>query len=186
MPEWNRAIVNHPDYSLHEMMTKQIHMPCQTTMSKETMSWHYRARAFCSLGEFQELMLGFRLELREQREAKNMKILLLRIRCMDRKWMLCVWVCVRACADIVCEHYRVRVIWKILYPAMNEASLVRLCFPEPPTPTNKALPLGVRIILDTYTHIYTWTQSRRFCLGASRDISNKFIWSWSWFESHPI
>lgn len=33
---------------------------------------------------------------------------------------------------------------------MNEASLVRLCLPEPPTPTNKALPPGVRIILDTY------------------------------------
>lgn len=34
---------------------------------------------------------------------------------------------------------------------MNEASLVKLCLPEPPTPTSKALPPGVRIILDTYS-----------------------------------
>lgn len=33
---------------------------------------------------------------------------------------------------------------------MNEASLVKLCLPEPPTPTSKAFPPGVRIILDTY------------------------------------
>lgn len=84
------------------------------------------------------------------------------------------------CAYIsICEHYRVRVIWKILYPAMNEASLVRLCLPEPPTPTNKALPPGVRIILDTYTHKTKHTyktrinkgsvgkQSGRFCVSAS-------------------
>lgn len=66
---------------------------------------------------------------------------------------MCVCACVRLC-PCACkpEHYRVRVIWKILYPAMNEASLVKLCLPEPPTPTNKALPPGVRIILDTYAN----------------------------------
>lgn len=47
-------------------------------------------------------------------------------------------------------YYRVRVIWKKSNEAMNEASLVKLCLPEPPTPTSKALPPGVRIILDTY------------------------------------
>lgn len=47
-------------------------------------------------------------------------------------------------------YYRVRVIWKKSNEAMNEASLVRLCLPEPPTPTNNALPPGVRIIRDTY------------------------------------
>lgn len=31
---------------------------------------------------------------------------------------------------------------------MNEASLVKLCLPEPPTPTKRALPLGVLTILD--------------------------------------
>lgn len=59
---------------------------------------------------------------------------------------------IRQCVCIVSEYYRVRVIWKMSYPAMNEASLVKLCLPEPPTPTNKALPPGVRIILDTYTN----------------------------------
>lgn len=38
---------------------------------------------------------------------------------------------------------RVSVIWKVWYPAMKDASLVRLCFPEPPTPTSRALPCGV-------------------------------------------
>lgn len=32
---------------------------------------------------------------------------------------------------------------------MYDASLVRLCFPDPPTPTNNAFPCGVRIIRDT-------------------------------------
>ena len=45
----------------------------------------------------------------------------------------------------------VRVIWKVLYPAMKEASLVRDCFPEPPTPTSRALPRGVRMMRDTFT-----------------------------------
>lgn len=31
---------------------------------------------------------------------------------------------------------------------MYDASLVRLCFPDPPTPTNNAFPCGVRIIRD--------------------------------------
>ena len=44
--------------------------------------------------------------------------------------------------------YLLRVIWNILYPAINDANLVSDCFPEPPTPTNRALPRGVRIILD--------------------------------------
>lgn len=44
-----------------------------------------------------------------------------------------------------------RVIWKVLYPAMKEASLVRDCFPEPPTPTSRALPRGVRMMRDTFT-----------------------------------
>ena len=38
------------------------------------------------------------------------------------------------------------VIWKILYPAIKEASLVSDCLPEPPTPTRRALPHGVRMI----------------------------------------
>ena len=46
--------------------------------------------------------------------------------------------------------YLVSVIWNILYPAMKDASLVRLCFPEPPTPTNKAFPRGILIILDIW------------------------------------
>lgn len=49
------------------------------------------------------------------------------------------------------NYYRVRVIWKKSNEAMKEASLVKLCLPEPPTPTSKALPPGVRIILDTYS-----------------------------------
>jgi len=40
----------------------------------------------------------------------------------------------------------VRVIWKILYPDTKDASLVKDCLPEPPTPTSRALPRGVRII----------------------------------------
>ena len=40
----------------------------------------------------------------------------------------------------------VSVIWKILYPAIKEASRVRDCLPEPPTPTRRAFPQGVRII----------------------------------------
>jgi len=31
---------------------------------------------------------------------------------------------------------------------MKEASLVKDCFPDPPTPTNRALPRGRRMILD--------------------------------------
>lgn len=47
-------------------------------------------------------------------------------------------------------QYLERVIWKILYPAMKEANLVRDCLPEPPTPTRRALPHGVRIIRDIW------------------------------------
>jgi len=39
--------------------------------------------------------------------------------------------------------YLDNVIWKLRYPAINEASFVRDCLPEPPTPTSKALPMGV-------------------------------------------
>lgn len=35
-----------------------------------------------------------------------------------------------------------------MYPAIKEASLVSDCLPEPPTPTRRALPHGVRIIRD--------------------------------------
>ena len=35
---------------------------------------------------------------------------------------------------------------------MNVASLVRLCLPEPPTPTSNVLPTGVRITRDIYKH----------------------------------
>ena len=38
----------------------------------------------------------------------------------------------------------------MLYPAMYEARRVRLCFPDPPTPTSKALPLSVRMIREIY------------------------------------
>ena len=41
---------------------------------------------------------------------------------------------------------RDRVIWKVLYPAMNDASLVSDCLPEPPTPTSSAWPFGVRMM----------------------------------------
>ena len=47
--------------------------------------------------------------------------------------------------------YLVRVIWNVLYPAMKEESRVRLCLPEPPTPTASAWPLGVRIIREIFT-----------------------------------
>lgn len=33
---------------------------------------------------------------------------------------------------------------------MNEANRVNDCFPDPPTPTNKAFPRGVPIIRDIY------------------------------------
>lgn len=53
---------------------------------------------------------------------------------------------------VTAVHYRrpnlESVIWKILYPAIKEASLVSDCLPEPPTPTRRALPHGVRIIRD--------------------------------------
>ena len=42
--------------------------------------------------------------------------------------------------------YLVSVIWNILYPAIKEASRVRDCLPEPPTPTRRAFPHGVRMI----------------------------------------
>lgn len=32
----------------------------------------------------------------------------------------------------------VRVIWKVLYPAMNDESFVRDCLPLPPTPEKSA------------------------------------------------
>ncbi len=52
---------------------------------------------------------------------------------------------------IFINRYLVNVIWKVLYPAINEASLVKDCFPLPPTPTNNALPLGVLIIREILT-----------------------------------
>ena len=42
--------------------------------------------------------------------------------------------------------YLVNVIWNIWYPAIKEANLERLCFPDPPTPTSNAFPHDVRII----------------------------------------
>ena len=42
----------------------------------------------------------------------------------------------------------VKVIWKVLYPAINDAKRVRDCFPEPPTPTSNALPPGFPMIRD--------------------------------------
>ena len=48
-------------------------------------------------------------------------------------------------------HYLVKVIWNVLYPAMKEASLVSDCLPEPPTPTRRACPLGVRMIREIFT-----------------------------------
>lgn len=42
---------------------------------------------------------------------------------------------------------------KTVIEAMWEASLVKLCFPDPPTPTNSALPLGcfkMRLIRDKW------------------------------------
>ena len=47
------------------------------------------------------------------------------------------------------SHYRVSVIWKVLYPAIKDDSLVSDCFPEPPTPTNITFPRGWRITRDT-------------------------------------
>lgn len=46
-------------------------------------------------------------------------------------------------------HYRVIAIWKVLYPAIKDDSLVSDCFPEPPTPTNITFPRGWRIARDT-------------------------------------
>lgn len=51
------------------------------------------------------------------------------------------------------ETYLVSVIWNVLYPAINEDSLVKLCLPEPPTPTNKAWPLGVLITREILTRL---------------------------------
>lgn len=50
----------------------------------------------------------------------------------------------------------VSVIWKILYPAIKEASLVRDCLPDPPTPTRRALPHGVRIIREIWYEKTVW------------------------------
>jgi hypothetical protein len=56
------------------------------------------------------------------------------------------------------------VIWKFLYPAMNEASLVKLCLPDPPTPTSRAWPRGVRITREIFTKFvmasYSYTKVR--------------------------
>ena len=46
---------------------------------------------------------------------------------------------------------RDKVIWNVLYPAMNEANFVNDCLPEPPTPTSSAWPLAVRMIRDILT-----------------------------------
>ena len=57
-------------------------------------------------------------------------------------------VATRLLKDLVMlvSTHLVNVIWKILYPAMKEANRVRLCLPEPPTPTNRAWPRSVRMI----------------------------------------
>lgn len=83
---------------------------------------------------------------KQQAERKGLFFLLIPwVLNYDMNWYIYIHT------TLICEHYRVRVIWKILYPAMKEANLVRLCLPEPPTPTSRALPPAVRIILDTYT-----------------------------------
>lgn len=48
----------------------------------------------------------------------------------------------------ITTFYLVSVIWKMLYPAMYDAKRVKLCFPDPPTPTSRALPLSVRMTLE--------------------------------------
>lgn len=47
---------------------------------------------------------------------------------------------------LFCKSHLLSVIWKVWYPAMNDANLVRLCFPDPPTPTSRPFPCGVRRI----------------------------------------
>lgn len=46
---------------------------------------------------------------------------------------------------VLINAYLVNIIWNVSYPATKDASLVKLCFPEPPTPTKRAFPRGVRI-----------------------------------------
>ena len=52
--------------------------------------------------------------------------------------------------------YRVRAIWNVLYPAMKDASLVSDCLPEPPTPTSRALPPGLRMMRDICRESEEW------------------------------
>ena len=46
-----------------------------------------------------------------------------------------------------------------MYPDTKDASLVKDCLPEPPTPTSRALPRGVRIM-------------RRICTVNNRDVKS--------------
>jgi len=55
-------------------------------------------------------------------------------------------VCKHVCRPIWWWGYLVRVIWKVRYPAMNDARRVSDCLPEPPTPTSSAWPRGIRMI----------------------------------------
>mmetsp|Transcript_60212 Transcript_60212/g.148103 ORF Transcript_60212/g.148103 Transcript_60212/m.148103 type:complete len:202 (-) Transcript_60212:801-1406(-) len=52
----------------------------------------------------------------------------------------------RSSRNSALPYPRVSSIWKLLYSAMKADSRVRLCFPEPPSPTSIAFPLGERRI----------------------------------------
>ena len=62
----------------------------------------------------------------------------------------------------------VRVIWKILYPDTNDASLVKDCLPEPPTPTSRECPRGVRITRRIWT-----IDEAPICIDQSGRLGNK-------------
>lgn len=53
--------------------------------------------------------------------------------------------------QITVPTYLVSVIWKVLYPAMKDARRVSDCLPEPPTPTKRAWPRGVRMMREILT-----------------------------------
>ena len=65
--------------------------------------------------------------------------------------------------------------WKVLYPAMKVASLVRLCLPDPPTPTSIRFPPGLRITLkltrDTFkkgVHVCTVKGPKNICVNLKK------------------
>ena len=75
--------------------------------------------------------------------------------------------------------YLVSVIWKVLYPAMYDARRVRDCFPEPPTPTNKACPLGVRMMREMRTRLVMASCQKK--INIQRSSESAFKW---WTYSH--